>query len=105
MDPDPLELQTSPEPPEYRESDLPIVCDTAAAPTDNLHAEPQPKVVSAKKSRKKTPAILRAIPSMDCSVPVEPRLPLARVKAFMKLDPRVDKISADALYSVTKATV
>ncbi|XP_055333722.1 DNA polymerase epsilon subunit 4-like [Paramacrobiotus metropolitanus] len=46
------------------------------------------------------PAVLQH----ECTLPVQSRLPLNRIKAFMKLDPRTHMISNDAVYLTSKAT-
>jgi ABC-type histidine transport system ATPase subunit len=76
---------------------------------EESQATPHPaQAIPAKKTRKKI--VITEEPDIvllnEPTMPIEPRLPVGRVKHFMKLDQEEGKnISADALYLMTKATV
>jgi hypothetical protein len=70
------------------------------------------KLPAKKKARKKIVIATEAEPEIvvvgdedDLSGQVEPRLPIGRVKNFMKMSTEGKNMASDAVYLVTKATV
>lgn len=88
--------------------DVPVPEDT---PIIKANTRQVAKPVRKNKPRKKITISRDAAPEPDVVVvhdPTmlsEPRLPVARVKAFMRMDPDGKNMSADAVYLMTKATV